>query len=198
MKSANVSTQDRANGALLVLGHLVNIVGLANTKVSGQYIFAGTNTNTIPYTLDDETNPTTATYAGNSDAFTVKTGKNITVEVGHDGQAVFDNTMTALIDLKGYLETDDIAGIGTILDTLETEFQNINSEIARIGAKDLRFDTREKIISDLELGYTEKQSELEDIDIIEALSDLQSTELAYKAALSSSAKIMELSLVDFL
>ena len=95
-------------------------------------------------------------------------------------------------------EASDTAGIGTALTQLDAEFDRIVSKVAEIGAKDLRLDTREKIITDLDLAYTENQSELEDIDIVEAVSDLKSTELAYQAALSSSAKVMRLSLVDFL
>ncbi|MBW1960458.1 MAG: flagellar hook-associated protein FlgL [Deltaproteobacteria bacterium] len=197
-QNATIDATQRADAAQIVLGQLLNIVNLANTTVNGQYIFSGTKTDTAPFSLDDDSNPTTATYSGNTDAFTIKTGKDITVEVGHNGQAIFGNMISALIDLKGYLETNDIGGIGTALEQLNTEFDNVVSEIAEIGAKDLRLDTREKVITDLNLRYTENQSAIEDIDIVEAVTDLKSTELAYQAALASSSKIMELSLVDFL
>jgi flagellar hook-associated protein 3 FlgL len=198
MKSANVGATQRRDAAEVVLGQLLNIVGISNTKVNGQYIFAGTETDTMPFAVDDESDPTTVTYSGNTEAFTLKAGRDISVEVGFNGQPVFSNIMSVLIDLKGDLETDDVGGIGTALTQLTNEFDNITSRIAEIGAKVLRFDTREKIIIDLDLAYTENQSELEDIDIVEAVSDLKSTELAYQAALSSSAKVMRLSLVDFL
>ena len=37
-----------------------------------------------------------------------------------------------------------------------------------------------------------------DADIVEAAMNLKSVEMAYQAALASSAKVMELSLVDFI
>ena len=42
------------------------------------------------------------------------------------------------------------------------------------------------------------RSTIEDADMIEAIMNLQSIETTYQAALSSTAKIMKLSLVDYL
>ncbi|MBW1698325.1 MAG: flagellar hook-associated protein FlgL [Deltaproteobacteria bacterium] len=197
-KSATVTAAQRIDAAQIVLGQLLNIVQLANTTVNGQYIFAGTKTDTAPFSLDNDSDPTTADYYGNTDAFAIKTGKDTTVEVGHNGKAVFGDIMSALIDLIGYLKSNDTDGIGTVLTQLDTELDDVLSEIAEIGGKEIRLDTREKVITDLNLRYTENRSDIEDIDIVEAVSDLKSTELAYQAALASSSKIMNLSLVDFL
>ena len=48
------------------------------------------------------------------------------------------------------------------------------------------------------MRYLENKAEIEDADIIDAITKLQATELAYQAALMSSAKLMKLSLADFL
>ena len=61
-----------------------------------------------------------------------------------------------------------------------------------------RIETRENIIADLKLSYTDNKAKLEDADIVEAITALQNQELAYQAALASSSKLMNLSLVDFL
>ena len=73
-----------------------------------------------------------------------------------------------------------------------------HNAVADIGSKGVRIETKEKIIADLSLSYTENKSKTEDADIIEAITKLQSTELAYQAALTSSSKLMKLSLADFL
>lgn len=199
MNSANVGTDERGNAAKIVHGILLNILSLSNnTKGNGQYLFSGTKTDTVAFSLDDQTNPTVATYAGDNNEFAIKTGKNTNIAVGHDGDAIFSDLFDTLIDLKGYLESNDTAGIGTSMDELDIDFNTITNKITEIGAKDMRFDTRENVIADLNLRYTSNRSEIEDTDIIEAITDLKSKELAYQAALSSTSKLMQTSLVDFL
>ena len=158
MKTPTVGADERDNAATVVHGILTNIFSLSNTMVGGQYIFSGTKTDTASFTLDDATNPTVATYGGNSSEFAVKTGKDTNISVGHDGDAVFSDLFDTLIDLKGYLESNDTAGIGTSMDELDIDFSTITNKIAEIGAKDVRIDTRENVIADLNLRYEANQS----------------------------------------
>ena len=58
-------------------------------------------------------------------------------------------------------------------------------------------ETKEKIYQDLKITNTDRLSKIEDADITEAIMDLKSRELVYQAALASSAKVMQLSLVDY-
>ena len=50
----------------------------------------------------------------------------------------------------------------------------------------------------MELNYTKLLSEVEDIDITEALTQLATHENNYQASLLAAAKIIQPSLVDFL
>jgi flagellar hook-associated protein 3 FlgL len=198
MKNATIDTSQRQVAAEQIRGYLLQIESLSNTRVAGQYIFSGTKTDTIPFAVDDQDNPTTVTYYGNDRAFSVKTGKDTAVAVGHNGEAIFSSLFSALVDLKGSLEGNDVEGIGSCLDSLDTDFDTVNSKISEIGGREIRLDTKEKIITDLDLRYTENRAEVEELDITEAITKLQATQLAYQAALSSSAKVMQLSLVDFM
>ena len=51
---------------------------------------------------------------------------------------------------------------------------------------------------DLNFANTERLSQIEDADYTEAIMRLEATELAYQAALSSSAKIMTQTLMDYM
>ena len=198
MSSGTASFDMRRASAEEVRGYILQVESLANTIVQGQYIFSGTKTDTKPFALDDQDNPTAATYSGNSTAFAIKSGKDSTVEVGHDGDSLFSNLFTSLIDFYNELNSNDSAGIGAAITDLGNDFNTINNAVADIGAKGVRIETKEKIIADLSLSYTENKSKIEDADIVEAITKLQATELAYKAALTSSSKLMQLSLADFL
>ena len=198
MNNGTVDSAGRSAAAEEIRGYLMQIESIANTRVNDQYIFGGTKTDTIPFALDDRQNPTTATYSGNSTAFTVKTGKDTTVEVGHDGSTLFPNLFSSMIDLLNGLEANDVTRIGISIDNLGTNFDTINNAVAEIGSKVVRIDTKEKIIADLDLSYRENLAEVEEADIVEAISKLKATELAYQAALTSSSKLMNISLVDYM
>ena len=198
MKSATADASMRTTSAEQIRGYILQIETLSNTQVQGQYIFSGTKTDTQAFTLDSQSNPTTATYAGNSTAFAIKSGKDSTIEVGHDGDAVFSNLFSSMISLYNALTGNDTTEIGNGIDNLDTDFDTINNAVAAIGSKGVRIETKEKIIVDLKLSYSENKAEIEEADIVEAITRLQATELAYQAALTSSSKLMKLSLADFL
>ena len=198
MSSATADSSMRLASAETIRGYILQIEALANTQVQGQYIFGGTKTDTLPFSLDSQSSPTTATYAGNSTAFAIKSGKDSTIDVGHDGDALFSNLFSSMISLYNDLMGNDITGIGNGIDNLDTDFNTINNAVADIGSKGVRIETKEKIIADLNLSYSENKAEIEEADIVEAITRLKATELAYQAALMSSSKLMKLSLADFL
>ncbi len=104
----------------------------------------------------------------------------------------------SLIDLNGYLEDNDVYGLERSLGRLEAHFERMTSRIVDIGMKYNRLDVRNKITTEVSLGLTERRSTIEDADMIEAIMDLQAIETAYQASLSSTAKILKLSLVDYI
>ena len=204
MSSANKTATARANAAIVVDGYMRQILSLANTQAGGRYIFSGNNTDTQPFAFDDDTTPTQVTYSGNDTAFSIKIARSINVAIGRDGEDIFgddagtDNMFQTLIDLKTYLESDNVTGIQGTMDKLDAHMVTVRNMITDNGAKMIRMNVKEEIIAEMDLIYTDRMSELEDADIAEAIMDLQTKELAYQAALRSAAKVMSLSLVDLL
>jgi flagellar hook-associated protein 3 FlgL len=202
MSSANTNASQRANNVDLVDGYLKEIISLSNSNVGGRYIFGGTNTDTIPFELD--TAGTLVTYSGNDTEFAINIGKDSVVPVGRDGKDVFganwddSNIFKTLMDLKTSLGSNDIAGIQDAMTKLDAHMKSINATISDIGGKTIRLEVKQEVVTDLKLTDTERMSELEDADLAAAVINLKSKELAYNAALSSSAKLMELSLVNFI
>ncbi len=205
MANGTVGADERAAAAAQVEGTLEQIVSLANTQVSGQYIFAGTRTDTKPFDilLDGSGNPTGVSYAGNDTLFAIKIGKTTNLEVGQDGEGVFGDGATwgifkSLIDFKTALESNNVAGMNQAMGDLDTDLNHMISATSEIGTKGVRLDVKEKILEDLNLSYSERKSQLEDADILAAISDVNAKETAYQAALASSAKVMQMSLIDYL
>ncbi len=204
MSSANRSADDRYNAGIVVDGDLRQVVSLANTQVAGRYIFAGTETSTQPFAFDDDTTPTIVTYTGNDDPFAIKIGKDTNIDVGRSGEQVFganwdgNNIFKTLIDLKTALQGNDVQGIQSAMQKLDDHLERMRNLVSDTAGKVIRLDVKEKIIQDLNLTHTARMSALEDADIAAAIVELEAKELAYQAALNSSAKVMNLSLLNYL
>jgi flagellar hook-associated protein 3 FlgL len=191
MASATTDAASRNSAAQIVQNMLAEIVTLANTDVSGRYIFGGTKTDAAPFSQN-------GTYSGNNDAFTIKSGKNATIEVGSDGSAAFGTLFTTLSAFQTALETNDVSGIQNAMTGLDTNFDAITEKISYVGAQMRRIVVKGTILENMKLSSTERLSEVEDADITEAIMNLKSVEFAYQATLASSARVMTLSLVNYL
>ncbi|MBL7180557.1 MAG: flagellar hook-associated protein FlgL [Desulfobacterales bacterium] len=191
MANASIDSAQRVAAAQTVQNMLEEIVSLANTDVSGRYIFAGTKTDTVAFSQN-------GTYNGDNNAFTIKIGKDATMAVGSDGQAVFESIFTTLSTFKTALEANNISGIGEAMTNLDADFNSITVKISDVGSKMLRMEVKEKILEDSNVSNTERLSKIEDADIVEAIMNLKAIEFAYQATLASSAKVMTLSLADYL
>jgi len=191
MRTTTKSPADREAAAVNIQNVKEEIIALANTQVSGLYLFAGTNTEVPPFEVD-------GTYNGNNSPFAIKTANDTVMQIGADGEAVFGDILTSLDDLIVHLQNNDVDGIGASIAIMEGHFSDITANISAIGSKTNRMEIKENILSELTISNTEQLSRIEDADIAEAVMNLKSVELAYQAALASSSSIMELSLMDYL
>lgn len=103
-----------------------------------------------------------------------------------------------LIDLQEYLRVGDTDGINRSISRLSADLDYIGSVVSQVGIKGNRLDVRENIISDLKLTYETTKMQLEDTDMIEEIIRLDQKEFAYNAAMSATAKIINMSLLDYL
>lgn len=202
--------EDYQNAAAQVDELLGQLVDFANTSVNGNYLFSGTKTNVIPYTLD-ETAAQPITYSGNENAFTISTGISSRTEVSYTGTEVFgevgvdsdangidDDLFSLLIAMRDDLENNNGANLDTIMGELDAHYENVNNLLSDVGIKTNRLETKESVVSDFELTLEEQKSNIEDVDLTEAATDLALRETAYQAALSATSSIISISLVDYL
>ncbi|SLM29215.1 putative flagellin [Desulfamplus magnetovallimortis] len=137
------------------------------------------------------------------------TGESIGSILGFDAEDDLKSPMTGnrpaewgifntLIDLKTYLASDDVDGIQRTIGRLDTSYDHTTSVMADTGMKYNRLEMRKTITSEMGLNLTERRSSIEDADIVEAIMNLQSIQSAYEAALGSTSKIMNVSLMDYM
>jgi flagellar hook-associated protein 3 FlgL len=200
MGSDTQNADTRASGATEVGQLLEEAIALANSELGGNYIFAGYRIKTAPFTATIVGGIETAQYLGDTNDFKIQIGKDDTVVVGRNGQTTLmdSNLFTVLGTLKKALEDNDGETIRQQLDQLKTADDYLNNEIADTGAKANGLDIKDAIWSDLTLNLKVRLSTIEDADLAELVTELKQKELAYQAALTSSVRLMDLSILNYL
>ncbi len=108
------------------------------------------------------------------------------------------NIFSTLLDTQKHLEANDQDGIARSMIILKTHFERIVGTISNIGSNEIRLDIRSSVLTETKLSYTERGASIEDADLIEAVSNLKLKEFAYEASLAASARVMKLSLADYI
>jgi flagellar hook-associated protein 3 FlgL len=120
------------------------IVSLANSSYQGSYIFAGSQGNVQPFTVDSSTTPATTTYNGDAQVGSVTTENGQTIQTGLAGSAVFTapgaDVMTALNNLVadfaggtvGPTATTDIGALQTALSNVSQQRSVLDSSLSRL------------------------------------------------------------------
>lgn len=70
------------------------VLSLANSSYQGQYIFAGAQTSTAPFTLSNATSPATTPYAGDEDVNYLETPSGQKIQLNVPGDQIFAGTAT--------------------------------------------------------------------------------------------------------
>jgi flagellar hook-associated protein 3 FlgL len=200
MANGTQSAATRSNMATEV-GHLLDqAISLGNTKVGGNYIFAGYKTGTTPFVKINNGTIDTVQYNGEGNDFQVAIGQGETLAVGRNGQTVFmDSTLfDTLGGLKKALEDNNVAGIQQAMTGLDTSLDHFNNQLADVGARANRLETRQGILQNMTLDFKEQLSLVEDADIAEMSVELKQVEMAYQAALMTTARVGNLSLTNYM
>jgi flagellar hook-associated protein 3 FlgL len=190
-------------------------VQLMNTKNGSNYLFGGTINDRAPFdlTVDAAGTPTAVSYQGNSDVAEVQVAEGVTLSA----QAVGANTSGAgprgvvtdtgsgadffrhLIELQNNLtsgNTDAIAN--TDRANLQNDEDNIIFHMGLNGVVQGRLDVADATAGDRLSALDQRISGEVDADLAQTLVQLTQTQTAYQAALQSGAKVMQVTLLDYL
>jgi flagellar hook-associated protein 3 len=121
--------------------------------------------------------------------------KRAAKELGIFGAA---DVMGNFVALRNALNRDDQEGAGLLLESLDDSILHTLNHRATVGARQIRLETTERRLMDLDLNFTGQLSEVEDADITSLATDLATYENNYRASLISAAQIIQPSLLDFL
>jgi flagellar hook-associated protein 3 FlgL len=195
---------------LTIKGELLN---LASTTYNNRPIFSGTY-GTSPYpqgTTSGVSDPTSSSYdpavayayAGSSTAVTRVVSPGQSVNVSLTGQQVFGSGSTSVFALLDTISQDLANGktsslSGSDLSQLQTAISTVTQAQGTVGALDASLATDASSVSDHVTALQDQVSTITDASEDQVAAQLDLEETSYQAALETTAKIIQPSLVQFL
>ena len=200
--TASDSTRKIANDEVRQL--FQQVVDLGNTKFGSEYLFGGDKSDAAPFAATGSAGTLDYTTTTPQGQRSINIGDGQTIAPTHDGKQVFIDTgvLDAMKDLAHALDpsspTYGNAGISAAMATLDTAFDAVQGVVGDTGAMGTRLDTAGQNLDALKSNLTTFKSDLEEIDVETAMTELTNRQIAYQAALLATAKVTGLSLVDYL
>ena len=171
-----------------------SLLSLANAKYQNRPLFAGTADTPTAYS-------TLGVYQGDTGEITRTAAPGTAVKVNLNGQEVFGPDATGLFATLEKVAADlrtNPSALSADLGALDASSKLLTDKLAEVGARFNRVESlRDRATDDL-LNLQTGLSEVENIDLPQAIMELQLQETAYQAALSAASRVIQPSLVDFL
>lgn len=207
LDAANGTKQPEDLAAIGVeIGQMKNqIIDAMNTQMLGKFVFNGTNTNVKPvvenadgtYTFNFENyTDANAVQANISDGITLNVNSNPISAFG--GQANDQNVIEMLTDLENSLKNGTFANSDDALGSIDQFKEVMSAERSDLGARSNRVDLVGSRLTSQYQVLKNAKSDNEDVESEKAILDLLQQETVNRAALATTAKVIQPSLVDFL
>lgn len=166
----------------------------ANTQFMGRPIFGGTTAGTKAYDTD-------GVYVGDANAVNRTIADGVDVAVNVNGPNAFssgaDDLFKVLDDAATMARTDPDA-LSTALTRLDSVAGQMRTQLTGVGARYSHVEATTSQLSAATLANQASLSDVENVDIAQAIMDVQMQEVAYQASLGATARVIQPSLIDFL
>ncbi|MDQ1731184.1 MAG: flagellar hook-associated protein 3 FlgL [Pseudonocardiales bacterium] len=171
-----------------------SMLALSNASYLGRPIFGGTTAATSAFDA-------TGSYVGDTGTVTRTVGANTSLTVNAVGTDVFgpngSNVFDVLAGISNSLRTNP-SNLSADLAKLDTATQRISAQQGLAGALYQRIQATQDVNATNKIQLTSQLSDVQDIDIADMAIKVSSADAAYQAALATTAKVRQISLLDFL
>ena len=185
-------------------GIRTNFISYANTKAQGKYLFAGSRTQTIPFS-GPAAGP--IVYAGDSNAISVDVGPSRSVDTnvagdtlffGAGGQGSATDLFQQVTDFRDAINTNNIPAMQTAITNLNTIFDQVGVVTTDIGGRQNSLLQLKDTLETFNLTLQGVQNSVEDLDYPKAITDFTNAQTAQSATLSTLARVNQKNLFDYL
>jgi flagellar hook-associated protein 3 FlgL len=198
-KNGSLSPTDRDAVAREVEQIKNDLVSVANTQVSGRYIFHGTDTANPPAIAGNP--PTVADNLANENIkeYKIEVSRGVSLRANVDPTNLFNTELFNTVhEIQKALEDDTPAELDDLLKRLDGVMDTLSAERSELGARYNRLEMVDDRIAQQEVMANRVLSDNEDADIERVITDMKTQESVHRAALGVGARILQPTLLDFL
>lgn len=200
--SGTMAENDRHAVEVEVKQLIDQLAQIGNTKYDGKYIFAGSATTQRPFSVNGDM----LSYNGTDRVLEREISERVSLVINIPGNWINEgrfageltedlaSTLNKLVSALATTEENDESHI----EKLEEHIDNILALRAEMGAKYNRLEAAKHKNEEETLNMTELLSKTEDIDFAGKIMEYMTLQNVYMASLSTGAKIMMPTLLDFL
>lgn len=187
---------------------LATFASLLNTEYEGRYIYAGSVSDQVPVSVDSAdylpkvspTTPDLSYYSGDSDIASAKVADGTTIEYGLTADAApFEQALRAF-NLAAYASSNpvDEAALNEALGLISTAAEGIAELQNKVSYTQDQLDAIIDMHTDFQLAAEGTVSSFVDVDMAEALVNLETLSMQLEASYSVTSQITDMSLFEYL
>lgn len=181
------------------------LVDMGNTQLNGVYLFGGAKSTTAPFSYGPP-----AVYNGDETVLNVEIGPGSIEKMNVIGNQVLMastavtqpygsvNIFGAIEQLITDVTANNIAGIQTGIQTLYQGGIQLESAQSTVSSRLVRIDSALKMNDNTKNTLQTVFANVQNADYAELATELNQQKLAFEATLASTAKVTQLSLLDYL
>jgi flagellar hook-associated protein 3 FlgL len=197
--NGTLSDSDRASIANELQGIQSQLVSLANASYEGRYVFAGTNTNTPPFVVDN-TAPSGVSYVGNTDVNQVSIGNGNKLAVNQPGSQLFsapgNDVFLAINSLIQALQSN--TGIGAAVTSLGAANSYLSGQRVFYGNAANQAQSQSTYLNAAKLQIAQQQNTLGGADLATAATNLARSQIDTQSTLATISKLTQNNLFSYL
>lgn len=197
--NGTVNAADRQAIATQVQGIQSQLLSLANLTYQGNYVFAGTATQTAPYVLDPNS-PSGISYQGNNGVNSVTLGNQFTLQTNLPGPQLFsasgDDMFQSIQDLINGLESGQ--NIGTAVTEVGAAMNAVDTARVFYGNGVNQLNSQLTYLSSETQQLAQQQNTAGAADLPNVITNLTTGEVSLQATLQSIGQTSQTDLFDYL
>ena len=199
--SGSLTTANRSAMVTQVQGILSSVLAQANLSYQGSSLFSGTAAPSAAFSTD-ATSASGYTYNGNSGVNQTSIGAGLNVATNIPGDQIFlnsnGNVLGSLNSLATALQSGSTADVTTATAAVSAAIAQVGQQRVVYANVVNQAQSQESYLSQETLSLTSQQSALTSIDLSTAATNLTQAQTAHSAILAVAAKVLPVSLLDYL
>ncbi|MDR8394644.1 flagellar hook-associated protein FlgL [Aliifodinibius sp. S!AR15-10] len=197
--SSSLGENQRENLADKVAGVRKNLVNTLNREYGERQLFAGTNSDTKPFELQ---NDGTVVNNSNDTAPTIIAGDGVKIDISVSGEEIADTEAGDLFEVIGDLEQslrdNDADAVSDMIPKSDKIIEHVTDLTSRLGDNINRMEFMNEQYESTKITQKSHVSKLVDTDYAQAFSELQRNQVAFESAMAVHSNMFKNTLLDYL